>query len=43
MSVFRRDRVLAWLADHVSPRRLQHILGVEQTCIRLAQIYQLDE
>ena len=42
MSVFRRDRVLGWLADQVSPRRLQHILGVEQMCIRLAQIYQLD-
>ena len=51
MSVFRcdlpkaalRDRVLAWLADQVSPRRLQHILGVEQMSIQLAHYHQLDE
>ena len=38
-----RERVLAWLADNVSPRRLQHILGVEQMSIQLARCHQLDE
>lgn len=50
MSVFRRnlpesalrDRVLVWLADNVSPRRLQHILGVEQMSIQLAHYHQLN-
>ena len=43
MSLFRRGLVLAWLADNVSPRRLQHILGVEQMSVRLARCHQLDE
>lgn len=38
-----RDQVLAWLAENVSAHRLQHILGVEQTCIQLAQRHQVDE
>ena len=38
-----RDRVLAWLADNVSPRRLQHIVGVEQMSIELARCHQIDE
>ena len=37
-----RDRVLAWLAKNVSPSRLQHIIGVEQTCLELAEHHQLD-
>ncbi|MDJ0690433.1 MAG: bis(5'-nucleosyl)-tetraphosphatase (symmetrical) YqeK [Xenococcaceae cyanobacterium MO_188.B32] len=43
MSLFRRGLVLAWLADNVSPRRLQHILGVEEMSVRLARCHQLDE
>ena len=43
MSLFRRGLILAWLADNVSPRRLQHILGVEQMSVRLARCHQLDE
>ena len=38
-----RDRVINWLRHHVSSHRLQHILGVEATCITLARCYQLDE
>ncbi len=37
-----RDRVLAWLAAHVSPHRLQHILGVEKMCIELAHCHNVD-
>ncbi|WP_036478020.1 bis(5'-nucleosyl)-tetraphosphatase (symmetrical) YqeK [Myxosarcina sp. GI1] len=37
-----RDRVIAWLKNNVSSRRLQHILGVEQTCIELARCHNLD-
>jgi predicted HD superfamily hydrolase involved in NAD metabolism len=37
-----RDRVIAWLNNNVSARRLKHILGVEQTCIELASSHQLD-
>lgn len=37
-----RDRVIAWLKNNVSAHRLQHILGVEQTCIELAECHQLD-
>jgi predicted HD superfamily hydrolase involved in NAD metabolism len=37
-----RDQVLTWLADNVPASRLQHILGVEQMCIELAQHYRLD-
>ena len=37
-----REKVLAWLQDHVPPKRIQHILGVEQMAIELAGHYQLD-
>lgn len=37
-----RDQVLTWLADNVPAARLQHILGVEQMSIELAQHYHLD-
>jgi HD superfamily phosphohydrolase YqeK len=37
-----RDQVLTWLADNVPASRLQHILGVEQMSIELAQHYHLD-
>ena len=36
-----REKVLTWLKDNVSAHRLNHILGVEATCIRLARHYQL--
>lgn len=38
-----RDRVLAWLGENVSPRRLQHILSVEQTSLELARLHRVDE
>ncbi|MEL6929341.1 MAG: bis(5'-nucleosyl)-tetraphosphatase (symmetrical) YqeK [Cyanobacteria bacterium J06600_6] len=38
-----RDRVINWLQENVSSHRLQHILGVESTCINLARCHQLDE
>ena len=38
-----RKRTLVWLKNNVSPKRLQHILGVEQTCIDLARCHQIDE
>ncbi|MBE9045687.1 bis(5'-nucleosyl)-tetraphosphatase (symmetrical) YqeK [Pleurocapsales cyanobacterium LEGE 10410] len=38
-----RDRVISWLRENVSPHRLQHILGVEETCIALARCHQIDE
>ena len=38
-----RDRVISWLEKNVSSHRLQHILGVEATCIKLARCHQLDE
>ena len=37
-----RTPILDWLADHVPPARIRHILGVEQMSIELAQHYQLD-
>jgi predicted HD superfamily hydrolase involved in NAD metabolism len=37
-----RDQVLTWLADNVPASRLQHILGVEQMSVELAQHYDLD-
>ncbi len=37
-----RDRVLAWLEKNVSPHRVRHILGVEETCIKLAHYHQVD-
>ena len=38
-----RDRVISWLQKNVSQHRLQHILGVEATCIKLASCHGLDE
>lgn len=38
-----RDRVISWLKNNVSNHRLQHILGVESTCITLARCHQLNE
>ena len=38
-----RDRVISWLKQNVSGHRLQHILGVEETCVALARCHQLDE
>jgi predicted HD superfamily hydrolase involved in NAD metabolism len=40
--IMLRERVIAWLKDNVSPRRLKHILGVEQTCIELATCHRVD-
>ncbi|HEY9636383.1 MAG TPA: bis(5'-nucleosyl)-tetraphosphatase (symmetrical) YqeK [Coleofasciculaceae cyanobacterium] len=37
-----RDQVLSWLADNVPASRLEHILGVEQMSMELAQHYHLD-
>src|SRR4028118_816571 len=37
-----RDRVLTWLADNVPASRLQHILGVEEMSVELADFYHLD-
>ena len=39
---FKRHRVIAWLEKNVSAHRLQHILGVEATCITLARCHQVD-
>lgn len=39
MASAQRERILQWLADQVPPARLQHILGVEQTAIALAERY----
>jgi predicted HD superfamily hydrolase involved in NAD metabolism len=41
MSIVRSE-ILAWLGDNVPPKRIQHILGVEQMAIELAHHYQLD-
>jgi predicted HD superfamily hydrolase involved in NAD metabolism len=37
-----RTKVLAWLGENVPPKRIQHILGVEQMAIELATHHQLD-
>jgi predicted HD superfamily hydrolase involved in NAD metabolism len=37
-----REKVLAWLSENVPPKRIQHILGVEQMAIELAGHYHLD-
>lgn len=36
-----REKVIAWLEDNVSTHRIEHILGVEATCIKLAQQHQV--
>ena len=42
-SVGLRHRVISWLEKNVSEHRLQHILGVEQTCISLARCHRVNE
>jgi predicted HD superfamily hydrolase involved in NAD metabolism len=37
-----REQILAWLADNVPAKRIQHILGVEEMAIALATHYHLD-
>ncbi|MGF1541358.1 MAG: bis(5'-nucleosyl)-tetraphosphatase (symmetrical) YqeK [Pleurocapsa sp.] len=37
-----RDRVLTWLEKNVSPQRIRHIVGVEETSIKLAHYHQVD-
>jgi predicted HD superfamily hydrolase involved in NAD metabolism len=37
-----REQILAWLADNVPAKRIQHILGVEEMAIELARHYHLD-
>lgn len=37
-----RQQVLDWLADHVPPARVEHILGVEQMAIDLARHHYVD-
>lgn len=41
MSILRA-KILAWLADRVPAKRIQHILGVEQMATELALHHQLD-
>ena len=41
MSILR-EKVLAWLADRVPAKRIEHILGVEQMATELALHHQLD-
>ncbi len=38
-----REEILAWLADRVPPKRIEHILGVEEMAQSLARHHQLDE
>jgi predicted HD superfamily hydrolase involved in NAD metabolism len=38
----KREQVLAWLAEHVTQSRIEHILGVEQMAAQLARHHQLD-
>ncbi len=37
-----REQVISWLSENVSEHRLQHILGVEQMCIQLAEHHNCD-
>lgn len=37
-----RDQVIRWLNDNVSPARLEHILGVEQMSMELADSHHCD-
>lgn len=36
-----REGVINWLEQNVSARRLNHILGVEATCVELAECYNI--
>ncbi len=38
-----RDQVIRWLNDNVSPARLEHILGVEQMSMELADSHNCDQ
>lgn len=38
-----RKQVIMWLESNVSPNRINHILGVEATCIHLAKCHQIPE
>jgi len=40
--ISRRERILQWLAQNVPPNRLQHILGVEETALALADHHGAD-
>ena len=37
-----RDQIIEWLSQNVSKDRLQHIFGVEEMCIELAEIHNCD-
>lgn len=37
-----RQEIITWLENNVSAKRLKHILGVEATAVKLAQIHQAD-
>ena len=41
--VEERHCVISWLKENVNEHRLQHILGVEQTCIDLARCHGLNQ
>ena len=38
----QRSQVLSWLSENVSAHRLEHILGVEELCLKLAKHHQID-
>jgi predicted HD superfamily hydrolase involved in NAD metabolism len=38
-----RELAIAWLENNVSAHRLQHIIGVESMCARLARLHRVDE
>lgn len=42
MEALERNRVIHWLRENVSPQRLDHILGVEQTARDLAHCHGVD-
>ena len=42
LDYIEREQVLTWLAEHVPPSRLDHILRVEQMAIELAIHHQVD-
>lgn len=43
LSTWDRNKVLAWLSDHVPERRIKHILRVEAMAQDLAKQHQLDQ
>lgn len=36
-----REQVLSWLRENVSAHRVEHILGVEKTCLDLAKLHNI--